>query len=137
MPLLRRVCRLLMLWAAPLPALKCHGCVKAPTIRRSQICKRSRQSVAAPARAWAHAPRRVKRSLKMECQMLPRLVFACMTAMAIASSVGFAQAPSPNGVKTLNPPGAIKAEGTWSLGARAGDFVFVAGMQGVDPATNA
>ena len=30
----------------------------------------------------------------------------------------------------------IKAEGTWSLGVRAGDFVFVAGMQGVDPATN-
>jgi enamine deaminase RidA (YjgF/YER057c/UK114 family) len=26
--------------------------------------------------------------------------------------------------------------GTWSLGARAGDFIFVAGMQGVDPATN-
>ena len=68
--------------------------------------------------------------------MLPQLVFACMTAMAIASSVSFAQAPSPNGVKTLNPAGAIKAEGTWSLGARAGDFVFVAGMQGVDPATN-
>ena len=40
------------------------------------------------------------------------------------------------GVRTLNPPGAIKAEGTWSLGVRAGDFVFVAGMQGVDPATN-
>ena len=33
-------------------------------------------------------------------------------------------------------PGAFKVEGTWSLGARAGDFVFVAGMQGVDPATN-
>ena len=42
----------------------------------------------------------------------------------------------PNGVKTLDPPGAIKAEGTWSLGTRAGDFVFVAGMQGIDPATN-
>src|SRR5215468_7456339 len=69
-------------------------------------------------------------------QMLPRLAFASMTAMAMASSLGYAQAPSPNGVKTLNPPGAIKAEGTWSLGARAGDFVFVAGMQGVDPATN-
>ncbi len=40
------------------------------------------------------------------------------------------------GVRTLNPPGAIKAEGTWSLGVRAGDFVFVAGVQGVDPATN-
>jgi enamine deaminase RidA (YjgF/YER057c/UK114 family) len=47
-----------------------------------------------------------------------------------------AVAQSPNGVRTLDPPGAIKAEGTWSLGARAGDFVFVAGMQGVDPATN-
>ena len=47
-----------------------------------------------------------------------------------------AQSPSPNGVRTLDPPGAIKAEGTWSLGSRAGDFVFVAGMQGVDPATN-
>src|SRR5262249_51079901 len=69
-------------------------------------------------------------------QMLPRLALACVTAIATASSLGFAQAPSPNGVKTLNPPGAIKAEGTWSLGARAGDFVFVAGMQGVDPATN-
>jgi len=69
-------------------------------------------------------------------QMLPRFVFACMAAMATTLSLSFAQAPSPNGVKTLNPPGAIKADGTWSLGARAGDFVFVAGMQGVDPATN-
>ena len=48
---------------------------------------------------------------------------------------GTAAAQSPNGVRTLSPPGAIKVEGTWSLGARAGDFVFVAGMQGVDPAT--
>jgi enamine deaminase RidA (YjgF/YER057c/UK114 family) len=39
-------------------------------------------------------------------------------------------------VRTLSPPGAIKNEGTWSLGARAGDFIFVAGMQGVDPSTN-
>ena len=60
-----------------------------------------------------------------------------MAALTLASSTGFAQSPSPNGVRTLSPPGAIKAEGTWSVGARAGDFVFVAGMQGVDPATNA
>jgi enamine deaminase RidA (YjgF/YER057c/UK114 family) len=66
--------------------------------------------------------------------MLQRLTLACVTAMVMASSPGFAQ--SPNGVKTLDPPGAIKAVGTWSLGARAGDFVFVAGMQGIDPATN-
>jgi 2-iminobutanoate/2-iminopropanoate deaminase len=37
----------------------------------------------------------------------------------------------------LSPPGAIKPTGTWSLGVRAGDFVFVAGMRGIDPATNA
>jgi 2-iminobutanoate/2-iminopropanoate deaminase len=47
-----------------------------------------------------------------------------------------ALAQSPNGVRTLHPPGAIEAVGTWSVGARAGDFVFVAGMQGVDPATH-
>ena len=50
-------------------------------------------------------------------------------------AAGSAGAQSPNGVRTLDPPGAIKAEGTWSLGVRAGDFVFVAGMQGVDPVT--
>ncbi|MDH5534471.1 MAG: RidA family protein [Betaproteobacteria bacterium] len=43
---------------------------------------------------------------------------------------------SPSGVKTLSPPGAIKPTGTWNLGTRAGDFVFVAGMRGIDPATN-
>jgi 2-iminobutanoate/2-iminopropanoate deaminase len=46
-----------------------------------------------------------------------------------------AQQPS-SGVKTLSPSGAIKPTGTWSLGTRAGDFVFVAGMRGIDPKTN-
>ena len=69
--------------------------------------------------------------------MLRRLVLLSAVAVALASSLGLAQSPPPARVKTLSPPGAIKAEGTWSLGARAGDFVFVAGMQGVDPATNA
>jgi enamine deaminase RidA (YjgF/YER057c/UK114 family) len=45
-------------------------------------------------------------------------------------------ATSPNGVKTLSPAGAIEPTGTWSVGARAGDFVFVAGMRGIDPASN-
>ncbi len=39
-------------------------------------------------------------------------------------------------VRILSPKGAIAPTGTWSLGARAGDFVFVAGMRGIDPATN-
>jgi enamine deaminase RidA (YjgF/YER057c/UK114 family) len=43
---------------------------------------------------------------------------------------------SPNRVKTLAPEGAIRPTGTWSLGTRAGDFVFVAGMRGIDPDTN-
>ena len=39
-------------------------------------------------------------------------------------------------IEFLSPPGGIKPTGTWSLGVRAGDFVFVAGMRGIDPATN-
>ena len=29
--------------------------------------------------------------------------------------------------------GAIKSTGTWNLGTRAGDFIYVAGMRGIDP----
>jgi 2-iminobutanoate/2-iminopropanoate deaminase len=43
---------------------------------------------------------------------------------------------APHGVKTLAPAGAIRPTGPWALGARAGDFVFVAGMRGIDPVTN-
>ena len=43
---------------------------------------------------------------------------------------------SPNGVKTLAPEGAIKPTGAWNLGTRAGDFVYIAGMRGIDPKTN-
>ena len=59
-----------------------------------------------------------------------------LALLTILLGAGSAAAQSPNGVRTLDPPGAPKAVGTWSLGVRAGDFVFVAGMQGVDPATN-
>jgi 2-iminobutanoate/2-iminopropanoate deaminase len=41
-----------------------------------------------------------------------------------------------DGVKILAPAGAIAPTGTWSLGARAGDFVFIAGMRGIDPVSN-
>ncbi len=47
-----------------------------------------------------------------------------------------AQAASPGLVKTLAPAGAIKPTGTWNLGARAGDFIYVAGMRGIDPKTD-
>src|SRR3984885_3795228 len=69
--------------------------------------------------------------------MWARYFMCCGLGLAAITTLAFAQSPSPNGVVTLNPPGAIST-GTdaWSVGARAGDFIFVAGMQGVDPATN-
>jgi 2-iminobutanoate/2-iminopropanoate deaminase len=54
-----------------------------------------------------------------------------MTAGASAQQV------SQNGVRTLAPEGAIKTTGPWALGTRAGDFLYVAGMRGIDPTTNA
>jgi 2-iminobutanoate/2-iminopropanoate deaminase len=42
-----------------------------------------------------------------------------------------------SGVRILSPAGAITPTGPWSVGSRAGDFVFVAGMRGIDPASNA
>ena len=61
---------------------------------------------------------------------------AALAVVLLASYPAAAQQLSPNGVKTLSPPGAIKPTGTWDLGTRAGDFVFVAGMRGIDPKTN-
>ena len=40
------------------------------------------------------------------------------------------------GVKPLAPAGAIAPTGPFSLGVRAGDFIFVAGMRGIGPKTN-
>jgi len=38
-------------------------------------------------------------------------------------------------IEVLSPPGTFKPTGPRSLGVRAGDFVFVAGMRGIDPNT--
>jgi 2-iminobutanoate/2-iminopropanoate deaminase len=57
-------------------------------------------------------------------------------ALLAATALGVAQSPSPAGVKTLSPAGAIKPTGTWDVAARAGDFVFIAGMRGIDPRTD-
>jgi 2-iminobutanoate/2-iminopropanoate deaminase len=69
--------------------------------------------------------------------MSVRCFVSCGLTLAAMAAPGLAQSASPNGVRTLNPPGAISTgSDTWSVGARAGDFIFVAGMQGVDPTTN-
>ena len=61
----------------------------------------------------------------------------CVMALAMASG------PAPSRSRRRRTasgrwirPGAIKAEGTWSLGARAGDFVFLAGVQGYELGIN-
>jgi 2-iminobutanoate/2-iminopropanoate deaminase len=43
---------------------------------------------------------------------------------------------SRRGVRVLSPKGTFTPTGTWSLGVRAGDFVFVAGMRGINPTNN-
>ena len=66
-------------------------------------------------------------------------VAALVTAAAVtmmSDSMGVDQSVSPNGVKTLTPQGAIKTTGTWDVGTRAGDFIYIAGMRGIDPQTN-
>ena len=43
----------------------------------------------------------------------------------------------PSGVRWSLVSGALSTSGDmWSVGSRAGDFIFVAGMQGINPATN-
>jgi enamine deaminase RidA (YjgF/YER057c/UK114 family) len=41
-----------------------------------------------------------------------------------------------SGIRILSPEGAITPTGPWSVGSRAGDFIFVAGMRGIDPVSN-
>ncbi len=60
-----------------------------------------------------------------------------LVALSLAHFVAAEPLPlSPSGVKTLAPDGAIKPTGPWSLGTRAGDFVYIAGMRGIDPKTD-
>jgi 2-iminobutanoate/2-iminopropanoate deaminase len=57
-------------------------------------------------------------------------------ATALIVFTGLAPAQSADRVKPLAPAGAIQTTGTWGLGTRAGDFVYIAGMRGIDPKTN-
>lgn len=65
------------------------------------------------------------------------LATTTLTAGLLAVPGGLAaEQVSPAGVVTLAPEGLFETTGTWSLGTRAGDFVYVAGMRGIDPDTN-
>src|SRR5258705_12904737 len=68
--------------------------------------------------------------------MMCKFALACIGELALTGVSAVAQQGLPNGVKTLAPAGAIKPTGTWNLGTRAGDFIHVAGMRGIDPKTD-
>lgn len=62
-----------------------------------------------------------------------------VAGLMLAGSGGLmvsAEETSPAGVRVLAPENLFQTTGTWSLGARAGDFVYVAGMRGIDPESN-
>ena len=66
---------------------------------------------------------------------------SCALILAVAAYLALTMAMlgtdlSPNGVKTLRRKARSRPPGTWALGTRAGDFIFVAGMRGIDPKTN-
>lgn len=67
--------------------------------------------------------------------MLGRAASLAAIAVLLCGTAA-AQHTLPTGVRTLSPAGAIKPTGTWNLATRAGDFLFIAGMRGIDPATN-
>ena len=68
---------------------------------------------------------------------MSRLKFTSAAIVAaLIGATSLTSAQSPNGVKALNPAGAIKTTGTCGVASRGGDFVFVAGMRGIDPKTN-
>jgi len=66
--------------------------------------------------------------------MIRSMLVATMVLLGVGSAS--AEQLSPAGVRTLAPQGAIKSTGTWNLGTRAGDYVYVAGMRGIDPRTD-
>jgi 2-iminobutanoate/2-iminopropanoate deaminase len=69
-------------------------------------------------------------------RMMFRFVLVIAIATAWTAWSADAQRGSNSAVKTLAPEGAIKPTGPWNLGTRAGDFIYIAGMRGIDPKTD-
>lgn len=65
-----------------------------------------------------------------------KLTMIAGATLVLITGWASAQQVSPNGVKTLSPAGAIRSTGTWNVATRAGDFIFIAGMRGIDPRTD-
>ena len=57
---------------------------------------------------------------------------ACIVTLVVIGLLGAVMAEAVH----LSPEGAIEPTATWGLGVRAGDYVYVAGMRGIDPEDN-
>lgn len=55
---------------------------------------------------------------------------------ALAALLIMTASASAQDVTILKPEGSIQTTGPWGLAAKAGDTLYIAGMRGIDPATN-
>lgn len=66
-----------------------------------------------------------------------KMATALIAALILGNGPLSAQQTAPSAFRHVAPQGAIKPTGTWGLATRAGDFLFIAGMRGIDPTTDA
>ena len=61
-----------------------------------------------------------------------------LLCLALAGLTGCAATPEScfGPLERLAPAGAIEPTAEWGLGTRAGPYIFVSGMRGIDPASN-
>lgn len=59
-----------------------------------------------------------------------------LAALLVVATPAASQTVPAANVTILNPPGSISATGPWGLAARTGNMLYIAGMRGIDPATN-
>ncbi len=67
--------------------------------------------------------------------LAPRLTLASL-ALAMLSACGAAPGSCFGPIERLAPEGAVLPTAQWSLGTKAGPYVFISGMRGIDPVTN-
>ncbi len=63
------------------------------------------------------------------------LVFSALMLIAL-SACETAPRSCFGALERLDPPGAIQPTAQWGLGTKAGPYIFISGMRGIDPDTN-
>ena len=65
-------------------------------------------------------------------------IFSFFTAFILTALSACATAPQScfGALERLDPPGAIQPTAQWGLGTKAGPYIFISGMRGIDPDSN-